>query len=135
MARMTSKGIEDELKRLSRLGENINPASKKAVKAGAAVLVAALKDSAPRKTGGLSASIKALPPTYKADEGHVCVVLPDGDSPTGEPYAKIGNILEYGWSDGTRHYPWFYGTVAEAESDAKDAAAAAAYAELHKGVG
>ena len=135
MARITTAGLEEEMKRMSRLGKNIEPAAKKGVKAGAAVLVAALKDAAPRgKTGKLSESIKALPPKYKVDQGHVSVVLPDGSNAKGVPYAKIGNILEYGWSDGTRHYPWFYSTIDKAMDDAKDAAAAAAYAELHKGV-
>ena len=135
MASVDFNGIDAQLQRMSRLGQNITPAAKKATKAGAQVIVAALKDAAPRKTGGLAESVQAGTPKAAEGGGYTSEILPVGDSPTGEPYAKVGNILEYGWSDGTRHYPWFYNTVAAADSDAKDAAAAAAYAELHKGVG
>jgi hypothetical protein len=135
MAGVDFNGIDAQLQRMSRLGMNIEPAAKKGVKAGAQVIVAALKEAAPRKTGGLAESVKAQTPKAAEGGGFSSKILPDGESPSGEPYAKIGNILEYGWSDGSRHYPWFYGTVAAAEGDAKAACAAAAQAELHKGVG
>jgi hypothetical protein len=135
MASLDFNGLDAQMQRLSRLGKSIEPAAKKGIKAGAKVIVAALKEAAPRETGGLAESVKAKAPKAVPTGGWSSKILPDGESPSGEPYAKIGNILEYGWSDGSRHYPWFYGTVAAAEGDAKAACAAAAQAELHKGVG
>lgn len=134
MAGVSFNGLDAEMQRLSRLGQNVDSAAKKAAIAGAKVIADALKDAAPRKTGGLAESVKAQSPKPAEGGGYSCKILPDGTAPNGEPYAKIGNILEYGWSDGSRHYPWFYGTVEKAEDDAKAAAVQAGLNELHKGV-
>lgn len=135
MASLDFNGLDAQMQRLSRLGKSIEPAAKKGIKAGAKVIVAALKEAAPRETGGLAESVKAKAPKAVPTGGWSSKILPDGTSPKGEPYAKIGNILEYGWSDGTRHKPWFYDTVDKVADEAKAACAAAAQAELAKEAG
>ena len=52
MASLDFNGLDAQMQRLSRLGKSIEPAAKKGIKAGAKVIVAALKEAAPRDPGG-----------------------------------------------------------------------------------
>lgn len=98
---------------------------KRAVKAGGKVLAERLSAKAPVDEGELRDSIKAGPVQYTAGDGFSCEVKPIGKhSKTGEPLAKIGNILEYGRSYGEKDKPglaWFHPTVKAAEGDVASA--------------
>ena len=58
---------------------------------------------------------------YSAADGYYCEVKPVGNhSGTGEPLAKIGNVLEYGRSYGATKKAglgWFHPTVKAAEGE------------------
>ena len=71
--------------------------------------------------GELRDSIKPGPVKYSAADGYYCEVKPVGNhTGTGEPLAKIGNVLEYGRSYGTTKKAglgWFHPTVKAAEGE------------------
>ena len=73
------------------------------------------------ETGALRDSIKPGPVKYSAADGYYCEVKPVGNHPsTGEPLAKIGNVLEYGRSYGATKKAglgWFHPTVKAAEGE------------------
>ncbi len=70
-----------------------------AVAAGAEVAVEYLQAYVPLRTGGLMQSIKAGKVKRNSIDGVYCDVGPTGKDKHGEPYEKIGNILEYGRSN------------------------------------
>ena len=125
MAGFEVKGMEATIARFQRAAMTSEDAVKRAVKAGGKLVADRLKDKAPVRTGALRESIKAGPVKYNAAEGYFCKVEPTGNHPeTGEPLAKIGNILEYGRSYGDTQKPplgWFHPTVKAAEGDAVQA--------------
>ena len=124
----TSGGIAAEMAKFDRLAKGTDAACQSAVKAGGTVLAKALSDAAPVKTGALARSIKAGSVKYSAGDGYTCEVAPKGNHPdTGEPLAKVGNILEYGRSNMPAR-PWFSPTIAKAEPEV----VAAMSAELKK---
>ena len=114
------KAMDVEAQRMDRRG----PA---AVTAGAAVLKDALSAAAPRRTGGLAASIKAKPAKHDSINGHYSDVYPDGKDEHGERYATIGSVLEHGRSNMPAR-PWIRPTV----DAAGDKVSAAMAAELYK---
>lgn len=129
------KGMEATIARFERAAAQSEGAVKAAVKAGAQLVAERLKAAAPVDTGALAKSIKPEAVKYSAVNGYNSKVKPTGNHPaTGEPLAKIGNILEYGRSYGrTQKAPlgWFHPTVAAAEGEA----IAAMEAELNKRMG
>ena len=145
----TTGGIAAEMSRFDKLARGADDACKRAVKAGGKLLAEKLREAAPVDTGALRKSIKAGPVTYNAGDGYCCEVAPVGNHPkTGEPLAKIGNILEYGRSSSAkrRKYKcnapkgktstmaargWFNPTVKAAEGEVL----AAMQAELDKRMG
>ena len=92
-----------------------------AEQAGAKVLAQRLQEKAPVDMGELRDSIKPGPVKYSAADGYYCEVKPVGNhSGTGEPLAKIGNVLEYGRSYGATKKAglgWFHPTVKAAEGE------------------
>lgn len=127
MATMTTGGTDVVLGQLKRLEKDCEAQCRRAVKAGAAVVVEQLKGAAPVRTGGLRDSIKASAIKYDSANGYYSRVEPTGNHPdTDEPYAKIGNILEYGRSNMPGR-PWFHPTVAAAEQAALAAMEQAAH--------
>jgi HK97 gp10 family phage protein len=107
-------GIAAEMARFDHLAKGADTACQNAVKAGGKVLAEALSKAAPVRTGGLAGSIKAGSVSYNAGDGYTCEVAPKGNHPkTGEPFAKIGNILEYGRTNMPAR-AWFNPTVAGA---------------------
>ena len=127
MGTFQTGGIAAELEKFDGLAKGVNEACEKAVQAGGKALAKRLTDAAPVKTGGLQKSIKAGKVDYNAADGYHCSVGPTGKNERGEPYAKIGNILEYGRSAQTRDpgrdisemspKPWFNPTCARAENE------------------
>lgn len=126
MATFSTGGIAAEMERFRKLALSSEDACKAAVKAGGKVLAKRLSEAAPRDTGELSRSIKAGTVEYSVADGYHCEVAPVGNhSKTGEPLAKIGNILEYGRSNMPAR-PWFNPTVAASEGEVRDAMRTAA---------
>lgn len=121
MAIIEFKGGDIQANLYRRLARSSEESVKKAIKAGSKILVKNLQDAAPVRTGGLRDSIKAEPIKYDAGNGYHCMVHPTGNHPdTGEPYAKIANILEYGRSYGATKkppIPWFHTTVEQSEDE------------------
>ena len=119
------KGVEATIAKFQRAAAISEAAVKSAVKAGGKVIAEALKEKAPVNTGALRDSIKPGTVKYSAADGYSCEVKPVGNHPdTGEPLAKIGNILEYGRSYGrTQKAPlgWFHPTVQAADGEALEA--------------
>lgn len=119
MAAFEVKGMEATIAKFQRAAMASEDAVKQAVKAGGKLVASRLQDKAPVRTGALHDSIKAGPVKYSAAEGYFCEVKPVGNHPeSGEPLAKIGNVLEYGRSYGdTKKAPlgWFHPTVKAAE--------------------
>ena len=119
------KGMEATIAKFQRAATASDGAIKRAVKAGGKIVAEKLKDKAPVDTGALRDSIKPSAIKYNAADGYYCEVKPVGNHPaTGEPLAKIGNILEYGRSYGrTQKAPlgWFHPTVRAAEGEALEA--------------
>lgn len=115
------KGMEATIAKFQRAAASSEDAVKRAVKAGGKIVAEKLQDSAPVNTGALRESIKAGPVKYSAAEGYYCKVGPVGNHPdTGEPLAKIGNVLEYGRSYGSTQKAglgWFHPTVQAAEGE------------------
>lgn len=115
------KGMEDTIARFQRAAASSEDAVKKAVKAGGKIVAEKLQGSAPVDTGALRESIKAGTVKYNAADGYSCEVKPVGNHPkTGEPLAKIGNVLEYGRSYGSTQKAglgWFHPTVRAAERE------------------
>ena len=118
------------IRQFQHLAASSEARCRKAVKAGAKVVVDRLKEAVPVETGELRDSIKAGAVKYNAAEGYYCEVGPTGnDSKTGESLAKVGNVLEYGRSYGKSKMPakaWFHPTVAKTEGEAIQAMADAA---------
>lgn len=114
-------GMDATIAQFRKLANNSEEACKRAVKAGGKVLAEKLKGTAPVRTGELRDSIKAGAVKYSAADGFYTEVKPVGNhSVTGEPLAKIGNILEYGRSYGSTQKAglgWFHPTVKSAESE------------------
>ena len=131
MGTFNTGGIAAELERFNGLMKGTDEACMKAVKAGGKVLAKRLQNAAPERTGGLKKSIKAGKVEYSAADGFHCDVGPVGKNERGEPYAKIGNILEYGRSaqardpgrdiNEMRAKAWFNPAVASAENEVKNA--------------
>lgn len=122
-------GMEVEIAKFAGKEAATEEACKRAVKAGADHVVKALKDSVPKFERHVEQSIKAQPVGYNAADGYYSDVGPDGKDPaTGEPLAKIGNILEYGRTNMPAQ-PWFYQTLQREEK----AVIAAMDAEFNKG--
>lgn len=116
MGSFAASGIQAELQRFDGLAKGVNEACEKAVAAGAKALAERLKQAAPERTGALRRSIKASKVEYNATEGFHSRVEPVGKDARGEPYAKIGNILEYGRSNMPAR-PWFNPTLQAAEAE------------------
>ena len=128
------KGMEATIAKFQRAAIASEDAVKRAVKAGGKVVAEKLQEKAPVDTGALRDSIKPDAVKYDAANGYYCTVKPVGNHPkTGEPLAKIGNILEYGRSASAKRRKynkpkgrasnmdargWFHPTVKEAESEA-----------------
>lgn len=129
------KGMEATIAKFQRAAMASEDAVKRAVKAGGKLVANRLQDKAPVRTGALRDSIKAGPVKYSAADGYFCEVKPVGNHPeSGEPLAKIGNVLEYGRSYGDTKKAaigWFHPTVQAAEGEAL----AAMQAELKKQTG
>ena len=119
------KGVEATIAKFQRAAAISEAAVKSAVKAGGKVIAEALKEKAPVNTGALRDSIKPGTVKYNAADGYSCEVKPVGNHPdTGEPLAKIGNVLEYGRSYGDKQKPglgWFHPTVRANEGKALEA--------------
>ena len=110
-------GIAAEMAKFDKIANGIGPACEKAVAAGGKMLAERLRAAAPVRTGGLAKSIKSMPVRYNAADGYISEVAPQKKQPgTGEPYAKIGNILEYGRSNMPPR-PWFEPTVKASEDE------------------
>ena len=110
MASLTCTGIDQIRVQFEKLAKGSDAACQKAVKAGAQLLAEKLGAAAPVDTGALQGSVKAGAVKYDAGDGWNCEVKPVGTN-HGESLAKIGNILEYGRSDGKSHRPWFNNTI------------------------
>ena len=119
------KGMEATIAQFKRLAAGSEDAAKRAVKAGAKIVAERLKEKAPVDTTALQESIKPGPVKYSAADGYYCEVKPVGNHPdTGEPLAKVGNILEYGRSYGEKKKAglgWFHPTVKAAEAETLNA--------------
>lgn len=124
MGTFNTGGIAAELERFNGLMRGTDEACKKAVTAGGKVLAKRLSAAAPVHTGNrkdvvpgaLRDSLKAGKVEYNAADGFHSDVGPVGKDKRGEPYAKIGNILEYGRSNMPAK-PWFNPAVSRAETD------------------
>ena len=127
MGTFTCSGIGAELEKFDLKRRGADEAIGKAVKAGGQALAKKLREAAPERSGGLKKSIKASKVEYNAADGFHCNVGPEGKDAHGEPYAKIGNILEYGRSAQKRDpgrdvtemkkKAWFVPTVKSAENE------------------
>lgn len=129
MAGFEVKGMKAVMDQFSKLDQKFEPAIKKAVKEGAKLLAEKLQENAPvGETGSLQKSIKPGPVQYNAGDGYFVEVIPEGNHPdTGEPLAKIGNILEYGRSYGETKkagLAWFEPTVINNEAAVNEKIAA-----------
>ena len=99
MPRMEIRGMDAAIREMEQLSQRSQAAAQMAVQEAAKLLAQRLSAAAPVDTGALRSSIKPGPVTYDAASGYSCQVKPVGNHPaTGEPLAKIGNILEYGRS-------------------------------------
>lgn len=118
-------GMDATIAQFKDLANKSEDACKAAVKAGGKILAEKLKITAPVRTGELRDSIKAGSVKYSAADGFFTEVKPVGNhSKTGEPLAKIGNILEYGRSYGDHQKAglgWFHPTVKAAETEVLEA--------------
>ena len=127
MGTFSCDGIGAELAKFDLKRKGADAAIERAVKAGGQALAKRLKEAAPERSGGLKKSIKATKVEYNAADGYHCNVGPQGKDSHGEPYAKIGNILEYGRSarsvdpgrdiTGMEKKAWFVPTVKSAEGE------------------
>jgi len=131
MAKFECHGIEAQISRFDGLAAGTEDACRKAVKAGGKLLAERLMDAAPVRTGGLQESIKAGKVDYSPGDGYYAEVKPQGKDGRGEPYAKIGNILEYGHGR-VPPRPWFLPTVARSEAEVTQAMREA-FAEAQQG--
>mgnify|MGYP002540480725 CR=1 FL=1 len=130
------KGMEATIAKFQRAAIGSEDAIKRAVKAGGKLVAEKLQEKAPvGETKALHDSIKPGPVKHSTADGYYCEVKPVGNHPkTGEPLAKIGNVLEYGRSYGKTKKAglgWFHPTVKAAEGEAL----AAMQAELEKRTG
>lgn len=134
---METSGMEAIISQLKAKEAGAEAAVKTAVKAGAQYVASCLQENAPVDTGALRDSIKPSSVKLTTGDGYYCEVKPVGNHPkTGEPLAKIGNILEYGRSANAKRRKakskqpknakrtftmsargWFHPTVEKAQSD------------------
>ncbi|MEG2469299.1 MAG: HK97 gp10 family phage protein [Comamonas sp.] len=127
----TTVGITAEIEKFDRLAQGADAACEKAVKAGAKLLAQRISEETPIRTGALAKSIKPGSVNYSAGDGYTCEVAPKGNHPkTGEPLAKIGNIVEHGRSNMAAR-PFFVPAVKKAEPEV----VAVMQAELQKAQG
>lgn len=126
MGRWKAIGLDVELGKFTKAAAACPDACKKAVEAGAYLLVNTLKDAAPVlkepragvTEGALRDSIKASKPKADSSGAVYSEVKPEGTD-HGQDLAKIGNILEYGRSNMAAQ-PWFHKTIKAADPDVKD---------------
>ena len=115
MSSFDVKGMQATMLQFENLGKRVEPAIKKAVKAGGKLLAEKLQEKAPVRNGYLEKSIKASAVKFDSGDGYSCEVKPEGNHPkTGQSLAKIGNVLEYGRSYGAKSKAplmWFKPTV------------------------
>ncbi|MBR4711519.1 MAG: HK97 gp10 family phage protein [Clostridia bacterium] len=116
MAKFECRGIEAQIAKFDGLAAGTEEACRRAVDAGGKLLADRLKEAAPVRTGGLQRSIKAGKLEYSPGDGWHAEVKPQGKDGRGEPYAKIGNVLEYGHGR-VPPRPWFLPAVARSESE------------------
>ena len=131
MGTFNTGGIAAEIKKSDGLAKGTDEACRQAVTAGGKLLAKRLQEAAPERSGGLKRSVKAGKVDYNAADGYHCDVGPTGKNERGEPYAKIGNVLEYGRSQQSRDpgrdinampkKAWFNPTVGRAEGEVRQA--------------
>lgn len=144
-------GMDATIKMFQEKAAHTDRALTHAVRAGGKLLAEKLKEKAPVDTGALRDSIKPDKVKYNAGDGYHCDVKPTGKHPkTGEPLAKIGNILEYGRSSSAKNRKyqsakaakrtsamdargWFHPTVKENEREVMEAMRDDFNAEMNKG--
>ena len=113
MATITIVGMDQAFERIEKMTQAMEPVFEKAAGAGGKLMAERVSEAAPRRTGGLSKSVRAGTVKHTIAEGFHSTVEMVGSDPHGEPYAKIANILEY---SATRGRPFFY-AAADAATD------------------
>lgn len=104
-------GMEATIAELERWSREHDERAARAVKKGAEFTAELLQRNVPVRFGHLQKSIKAGPVKYTTTDGYYATIRPEGNDPvTGEPLAKIGNIVEYGHGK-VPAIPWMRGTL------------------------
>lgn len=103
MARIEFKGIEEYSKRLAKLGAASLAACKYAVYPGASIVIEAIKDNTPVKTGDLKNSITLTPMTIDSDGFIYTKVAFAGYDRKGRPNVVKARTLESGRSKKNKH--------------------------------
>lgn len=116
MARFEFDGIDALIGQMALEAGRVERRAEAAVRAGAEVMRGKLEAAAPVRTGGLAGSIRVGKIAKDAVNGAYADIYPDGRNPSGERYATIGSVLEYGRSNMPAR-PWLRPTV-ESEGDA-----------------
>lgn len=116
-------GVDLEISKFAKQEAGLEERCKRAVKGGGKLAKEALQAAAPHEYGFLEDSIKQDPVQYDTGNGYYAKLHPEGYNPSGQPLAKIGNILEYGRDGGPngrgRIAPmgWVSGTMQNIEGD------------------
>ncbi len=113
-------GVELLIQQLDTRAKEADERAERAIKKGGQFIAELLRRNVPCHMGHLQQSIKAGPVKFSAGDGYHCIVRPVGNDPeTGEPLAKIGNIVEYGHGDVPAN-PWMRNTLELYGDAAKD---------------
>lgn len=120
MAIMRFSGVDDIIAAFDVEAGRMDRNGDAAVEAGANVLIESAQGEVPVLTGGLRDSITKTR-VERDERGDLsATVYPDGLDPSGERYATIGSVLEYGRSD-TPPNPWMERAGIKAEKGIDEA--------------
>lgn len=111
MARIDFGSMDALIDRIGRESERFQRNALAAVTAGGEMAADCMRTAIPigddghGHSGHLQGSITVRPSNGGRISGYSCEIGPEGTRDDGEPYAKIGNILEYGTSSMAAR-PW-----------------------------
>jgi HK97 gp10 family phage protein len=99
--KLSTKGFEEFLERLSEAGKNVDDAADKALQAGAEVALEIMQRKVAVLTGNLQAHLKVTPPEAEGNYHFIKVGLLTGK--TDAATARYGNAQEFGSSSMPAH--------------------------------
>lgn len=117
MASFNCTGLDEAIRELKRMGDDVSKKGPAAAVAGGKAAIAEMEKRVPVRTGGLKGHIGMKGPFHTTADGYYVDVMPTGKKKNGkktERYETVGYVLEYGRSN-MEARPWMRPAIEEGE--------------------